>query len=342
MNIKTNQSGVASMVIVILIMTILTLIVLSMTQNANREQRQALDRQLNSQAFYAAESGIADLHDYITQNPLTAPVRKDLCEGLPGSSPGDQFPTKSAKVSNTDAFIRYSCVLYNREPKTLEFSNLGVSKPEILPIEDSDGRTLKSLTFTWTKKDGGRNFSGCPARTSLDLPQKLDNCEAGMLRIALINARLSTNRQSMLNNTFVAFARPSSSAGASTTTLSSASGTLEKQGAIIAGSCSVDKCTIKIDGINEKKLFLQLQSIYKTNRVIISGTTATNEDIKFSRAQVEVDSTGRANDVLKRISVRIKLSKLGGNALPGFTLQSNQDICKQLKLFPPNNIDDDC
>lgn len=57
-NLNNNQSGIASMVIVILIMTLLTLIVLAMTQNSNREQRQALDRQLNSQALYAAESGL--------------------------------------------------------------------------------------------------------------------------------------------------------------------------------------------------------------------------------------------------------------------------------------------
>ena len=66
--ITKNQEGMASLVIVILIMTLLSLIVLSMTKNANREQEQSLERQLNSQAFYAAKSGINDARDYYTQH----------------------------------------------------------------------------------------------------------------------------------------------------------------------------------------------------------------------------------------------------------------------------------
>ena len=58
--LQKDQNGIASIIIVVVIILILTLVVLAMSRNANREQRQALDRQLSSAAFYAAESGIND------------------------------------------------------------------------------------------------------------------------------------------------------------------------------------------------------------------------------------------------------------------------------------------
>ena len=89
--LRTDQKGIASLVIVILIMFLLTLIVLAMTRNTNQQQRQALDRQLNSQAFYAAESGVNDAFHYLANTPGVADTKED-CEPHPDADTGDYFP----------------------------------------------------------------------------------------------------------------------------------------------------------------------------------------------------------------------------------------------------------
>ena len=55
-----DQRGIASLIITMVSMVIVTLIVLGFATLSRREQRQSLDRQLSTQAFYAAESGVED------------------------------------------------------------------------------------------------------------------------------------------------------------------------------------------------------------------------------------------------------------------------------------------
>ena len=325
------------MVIVILIMTLLTLIVLSMTQNANREQRQALDRQLNGQAFFAAESAISDLKDYIIQDP-GAELDKTDCDPISAVN-GEYFPNKLSRVSDTDENIRYSCVLYDQRPPTLKYSSVGTSTPLIIPIQDDNREIIDELTFTWTQKDGGTNFGNCP--TGGNLPGTWpSNCDAGLLRVSLLDPA-KTNRKALSDNTFHGYLKPTPG-GAGSAIYGSGTGTPESQGTLVNAGCVSGRCTATIKNINKFKLYLKMRSIYKINDVEINGKTNGGGGVSFINAQAEADATGRANDVLKRIRVRIDISGLGGENVPGFRLQSNQDICKRLQVIPPNNISDGC
>jgi Tfp pilus assembly protein PilX len=57
-NIRHAEQGLVSIVVTMIFLIVLSLIVVGFAQVARREQRESLDRQLSSQAFYAAESGI--------------------------------------------------------------------------------------------------------------------------------------------------------------------------------------------------------------------------------------------------------------------------------------------
>ena len=46
---KLNQQGLVSIVVTMLLILVMTLVVLGMSRNSIREQRQALDRQLSDQ-----------------------------------------------------------------------------------------------------------------------------------------------------------------------------------------------------------------------------------------------------------------------------------------------------
>ena len=55
---RFNQDGLASIFISMIIMVIVSLILIGFVQYSNSEQKQSLDRQLQDEAFYSAESGI--------------------------------------------------------------------------------------------------------------------------------------------------------------------------------------------------------------------------------------------------------------------------------------------
>lgn len=51
-------------------------------------------------------------------------------------------------------------------------------------------------------------------------------------------------------------------------------------------------------------------------------------------AQIKVDSTGKAQDVLRRIQVRLPLNATGSqNQLPDNALQSTDSICKRFSAM---------
>lgn len=340
------------MVIVILIMTFLTLIVLAMTKNANREQRQALDRQLNSQAFYAAESGINDAKDYVAANHALPGFqdRKDDCNNITGASNGNQFGDKSNLVGQTgiDDSIRYSCVMYNVHPDSLIYES-GTSESKIAPIEDVDGLAIKSLTFKWRQTTGDELvFNGCPPNAGV-FPVSLDdsNCNAGALRVELVDPDASS-RQDLINKSFLSFITPTRNTGQSGSggNYLTGVGIAQNQGQSGGGGCTANgECSFTIDNIYRNKLILHLRSIYKSNTVTINGEVFNGgsiEKIEFKDAQMMVDSTGRATDVIRRIQVRVPISEYSKRVnVPENALQTSDDICKLLNVLP-NNISNPC
>ncbi|HYF97321.1 MAG TPA: pilus assembly PilX N-terminal domain-containing protein [Patescibacteria group bacterium] len=346
-SLRPDQKGIASIVIVILIMTFLSLIVLAMTRNANREQRQALDRQLNSQAFYAAESGINDAQEYLVENPDDAPVRKTNCGNITGTDNGNQFGEQTSRVGSTENdSIRYSCVLYDTEPITIDTESK-TTEPDIYPIKDTTGGLIQDLIFTWSQPTGSSlNFDDCPpATTPTALPPILaTTCNAGALRVELIDMNPSiSSREDLIRRNFIAYLMPSSPGmGLPTKQFNAATNELDKhQGQVWSGSCTNEgKCSLKINNVGRNALLLNLRSIYKNNFVSISGhiTTPTGlQEMHFKDAQMMVDSTGRANDILKRIQVRVDISEFSGrkNNPSGFAFQTSEDICKLIDLLPP-------
>jgi Tfp pilus assembly protein PilX len=65
--LEQNEQGLVAIVIVSTIIVILSLMTIGFSRIMDRELRQALDRELASQAHYAAESGLNDARRYVAQ-----------------------------------------------------------------------------------------------------------------------------------------------------------------------------------------------------------------------------------------------------------------------------------
>ena len=62
---RSDESGMASIIVTLIMSVVITLIVLGFAQVSTREQSNALQNQLSTTAYYAAESGINDVVNII-------------------------------------------------------------------------------------------------------------------------------------------------------------------------------------------------------------------------------------------------------------------------------------
>ncbi len=200
------------------------------------------------------------------------------------------------------------------------------------------------MDFGWEQKGSVQNFDGCPDVGNAELPQKWEDrfpgCDAGMLRVEIIDPN-RLNRDSLVTNDFVAFIMPTKPSS-TTSALSINDGDKNKKGVFGYGRCnpgaSGTKCHITIGGIGlvgSSRLYLRVKSLYGIDsNLTITGKKDSrgHAPVNFLNAQMIIDSTGKANDILKRIQVRVPL--LPKYDLPEYAINSTDGICKKVNVYP--------
>ena len=330
---KQNQEGIVPIVVTMIIMIVLTLIVTGFAQLARREQRESLDRQLSTQSFYAAETGVNDARKAIADGFV---IDKTDCGPLTGTIPTGGNALTDNKVDGATGVISYSCLLITQKISDLRYQNVSSTSSTVVPLNPSV--LLDSVSFKWKAKSGSTS-----ATSSLGIfpPVATWGDKVGILRVDLIPvgpAGGTFSASSLQTGTFTAFFQPiSQNTGAG----GSASYTtaLGSQGQIIGVDCNPSGvCEAKIVGLPTgavNNYYVRVKSLYTTSEVTICGNLC-NGVVTFQGAQADIDSTGRASDVLKRIKVRVNdVSSLGNTkSLPEFALDSSEDICKRLSVYP--------
>ena len=78
-------------------------------------------------------------------------------------------------------------------------------------------------------------------------------------------------------------------------------------------------------------------SLYDTSDVKISANGipvgGTSQQLQLQNSQAEIDVTARAQDVVKRIKVRVPIDASTSGSIPDYALQAN-NICKRMKTSP--------
>lgn len=334
-SLRFNQKGLVSIIVTMVLIILMTLVVLAMSQNSNREQRQALDRQLSDQAFYNAETGINDWANYLRDNSGADVERKD-CNVMPPI--GAPLPD-----IGTDGVNKYSCLLYDKAPFSIEFEKLSISDSEVVPIEPF-GSGLSELKFTWRAVGDDSSVTGCALSATSKLPQRLpDDCNVGGIRISLINPEAGS-RDDIRDFTYVGYLLPGSDIPTNGNIIYNSS-PAENPNLIGAARCSSEQCVLTIKAIPlgaGESLMLHMQGLYNSSRVTIEGcvvpaTPVTPcQRVRFNDAQLMIDSTGKSNDVLRRVQVRIPARN--DYEYPGsFSLKTTESICKLIEVSKPTN-----
>ena len=338
-----NEQGIVSIVVTMIIMIVLSLIVTGFAQLARREQREALDRQLSTQANYAAESGINALKAAL---PFISTDSRTDCSNPDNVSVGAGAPSNPFKDSDLGNNASYTCVLFNKKPKSLIYQDVNSDDAIVAPLslKSSAGVpiALNNLTISWKAKNGSTtikesNLGVFPVATSW-------NNSIGILRLDLIPIPDSgvITTQDLDNNqkTKSFLLQPQKINGETTKSYSAIT-----SGGVIGVKCNETAnsgCVLTITDLTLNNYYLRMRSIYNTSSVTLNGNTVAGggeTTSGFSGAQIEIDSTGKATDVLRRIKVRIEdpsssLGSISSLTFPEYVFSSSESLCKQLSLAP--------
>ena len=334
-----TEAGFVSIIVTMIIMIILTLIVLGFASLGRKEQLSALDRQLSTQAFYAAESGVNDLKaalndpankPYFTTNPNnTSCSSLTALTTLPGA---DLHP-----VLDATSGVQYTCVLYDTRPDSIGYPGITTNRVKLIPISNTN---LSKLSINWQGQgDTVPAFRPTGSTGEFTVDDASWASDTGVLRVMII-PRDSVSRPSYLASYFNGFLYPEgtsvSAPGSVDYTTGQGTGS---SGALVSGHCNTGNalpgCNVDITNlpVTAAGFFVVIHSVYATSNVSITGYNSANTKVPITGAQIVIDATGQANDVLKRIVKRIPLTSSDENFLPlGF--ESMDSICKQIILEP--------
>lgn len=323
-----REAGLVSIMVTMILMIVISLIVLGFAQVSRRNQRQALDRQLSTQAFYAAESGVNDARNLINQAinaGITIPTKSDCGPGA-GAFAG-LSPDLDGSASDE---AEYTCVMVNPTPQTLLYGDVGNEQSTIVPVVSASGSNVSRVMLTWqTKDDTSTPMTGCPSSTSgVFSPTSSWGCGYGVLRLDLVPTSGNFSYATLQNTTMTTFLVPVT-AGGGTTTDYAAGGANNRIGV----TCTNANCSFSITGLSANQYHMRISSIYKNVSLQVTAFDGSNNQLALRDAQAIIDATGKAQDVLRRIQVHVPLTVSSQNQMSDYVMQSTDSICKRFVVM---------
>jgi hypothetical protein len=312
---NTGQTGIISIMVTMIMMIVISLLVLGFAELSRTEQRNALDQQLSVQAYYAAETGVNDarqvIHGLITGGQ-TVPD-KTIC--------GNQGVYTLSSAVDAQHNVTYTCVLINASPTTLVY-NVGYNST-VIPLM-SGGGAFNKINLSWKLPAGTTNgsASGCYSDIASlgQLPVASEwNCDYPIVRVDLLNGNGGLARANWNANTTTVFLVPFNSSSVD----NNASAT--DRGRMVAAQCDVTSCAAHITGLTGAKYYMRVTTLYRANSQLSINADGTT----FTGAEATIDSTGKAQDVLRRILVAVDLTDANAYKIPSAGLVVRDSVCKR-------------
>lgn len=345
--ISTNlrQAGMASILVTMVLMVVMSLIVLGFAQVSRRNQRSALDSQLSQQAYYAAETGINDYAKIIKNYLATNPSNPDLSQLTKSTCPkpaSGLYSTVGTNLLNGTTGVQYTCVLVTANPTSLNYGSVNASA-HVIPINATTA--INNLTLTWQSLTSSATpADNCPAASSVgQFPTAASwTCGLGILRVDVVPTTGSISLNGLQASTMTAFLVPTkpTATGPGTVSYSGSGnnqyGSAANQGAVVPAKCSnASGCSVTINNLGGTNYYLRVSSIYQNSAIQVAGFNLSNPSAPLSLvgAQVLIDATGKDQDILRRIQVRIPINAASSNTFDSAII-SSQSLCKQFETAP--------
>ena len=376
---RKNEQGMASILITMIMIIVITLIVIGYAQVTRRNSREALDNQLSTQAYYAAESGVNAAANYLSTNPSYSTNTMGDCKQFINTLGG-------SGVLNSSNGTQYTCLMVDPNPTSLNLSPLDVNSSTVLHLDDESGQDFEQLNFHWAEQANSdfpdtNPTNNCSSAANLALPENnVWNCPYGILRIDLVDGTAADiSNTTLQNNETVTslYLIPSYQSGGNyTNTISMSSSpawqpvadnptpnlntacvgtppdpaaantTCPVRVAHVA-KCNVGGCSVTLDIAGGKpEYYARVSMMYQgTSSLTVTAKDASQPlgSVEFTSGQAVVDSTGQSEDELRRIQVRVPLVSTWDS--PAYGLQTSDSICKLLSISsttPGSTATDNC
>jgi hypothetical protein len=329
--LRQSQTGMVAIMVTLIMMIVISLIVLGFAQITRRAQRKALDAQLSSQAFYAAESGVNDAIAILNTKSGVLPDKKVCADN-------SDYQFNTLGYSNLGNGVSYSCVLVEPNPTDLTYK-LGASEDAVIKLKPA-GNPFSTLTFTWVPAPGQETqpVSTCPSTAGqypvATVPGPWD-CKFSVLRTELVPTS-SLSRTNLQTQTRVNFFEPVRSGGSGSI---GAAANAQTAGAKCKDA-PTNTCTMTITGLGPGTYYMRVRTLYQPTTLTISATDAGGLPVGFADVQAQISVTGKAQDVLRRILVAVSLDG-AQNGSPTAALISGDSICKRFSVTPTSFFTDD-
>lgn len=323
-----NESGLVSIVVAMLIALLVAIITISFVKLTNREARQTLDRQLSSAAFYAAESGVNDTVAAIISGRAGSLTTGGACNS--------RVSTLDPKLNSND-FLQYTCVGLTKDLPEVEFGGDSISTNGKSITLKTLGANAAKIRIEW---ENGTKTNFRPTAEQLVGVNSWSNAP-DMLRTVIFGSNPA--------RTF--FLYPSAGSGYGTYPYPASEKT---DGAIVPGNCEVGNaskggyyCGVDITGSfpTMAGMKIGMNGIYYTKAsgkgtsLRIRAYDASGKQLIFTDVQWQIDVTAKANDVLKRIAVRVPINntEVFKN---NFVVQTTDTLCKVMQVNKTTNYVD--
>lgn len=332
MRANYKERGMASLMVTTILMLVISLIVVGFSQVARRNQRDALDRQLSSQALYAVESGI---------NAATAVMKQkyETNQPIPGKSDCAPDTAKYPEVRLSGDDVKVTCLLVDPVVDDMTYDAVTEDTSTFVPLKPESG-TLAFITITWRPSSGslGATSADCPSYNSPSSALPVRSawvCPHGLLRVDL-SPRPVANATTQASQTSTVFLYPHYW-GASIATPVVTTPAVQSPYPVRCSDIDGDpKCNISFFVGAVSEYYLNIRSLYRDSRVAVDGVSTTATSMNFT-GQAEVDVTAKAQDVLKRVKVRVNATEQlagSGSSAPAYGLQTSESLCKRFVSGP--------
>jgi Tfp pilus assembly protein PilX len=243
-NLRVNQSGLAAITVTLIILGIVTLITVGFATLMRREQRQALDQQLSTQAFYAAESGVNSARDYIDSTPA------DDLEGIDDCN-DPNTPNAITSEKTLSSTVSFSCVLMDVTPENLEKST-STDESWVTKVESENGAPIHRLEISWQTSDSSPFAESALADTHLLWPAGAGGWDTRTAVLRMMVMPDTADRNTIIRSTYQAMLYPNASNNpndVATATAPNAIGNINNdalQAVFINGNCNTAKEPYKL------------------------------------------------------------------------------------------------
>lgn len=362
---QRGERGVVSIFIVIFAAIFMVVITVSFLLVMMRDQQQATQYDLSQNAYDSAMSGVSDAERAIAlcaANPALAGCNQLTtggCQtlgniatlGVSFSTAPDgnkEYPIQTTAGGNNDLNQAYTCVTVDTHPTDYK-ANVTEGVPLMIPLQANT--SLSQLNFSWQKATASAT-PVYPTSTATGLLKyttwnQNPNTYPPVMQLELI--RIASNGSVTLSDldgqsaeTVLMYPQNGSLGSASPSSVDFGVDARQKPSTIQPVNCYTDptqgnQCFAALkDGANPMvstsspaSLYLVMTPIYGDAAVTVSLPGSGNY---FENLQASVDSTGRANDLFRRVQARVDL--VPHPTYPNAALSLQGPLCKDFTVIP--------